>query len=217
MRKVALISIFFALFFLSSCIFPAEIQSNLEKTDVISQAPVDDNLTKIEADDILSNDDDLDLNSFSVSFRPSRSYYPELTVSFTLIDELPSEFYYTYTYLCTVSQAEEVLQFFEITKYEILKPYMIWFKDIDFDGHLDMEIASLSATGNWPFDYYRYDVESGLFEETPIFSTWGRGVALDPYTKQVIVSIIDGASIVAREIYQYADGEYTLVLYEHEE
>lgn len=215
-RKMTFI-ILFAVFFLSSCTLSTETPSNLEQSDVTTpQIPAVGDLHENEADVVL---DDVGMaeNSdvFSVSFKPKEGM-EELIINFSLVSELPGEFYWTYYYLCTVNREEEAIQSFEVETRVMLEPYMIWFIDIDFDGYLDMSVAVSRGTRLSGFNYYRYDAVNHSLEETLFWSINANGVITFPDTQQII-SMSKSGGIDYRDMYQYTEGEYTLVRHEYAE
>jgi len=147
-------------------------------------------------------------DDFSISFKPNE-FMPELNIGFLHISEQSDEFFTTYIYRCTLSQADRVLQSFEMELTEVLDSSFVNFVDVNFDGFLDVEIISVSGSSNWPFVYYRYDADNKAFDENLFFSALCRGVNVFPDTKQIIVTSRGGAYYYEREMYQYADGEYT--------
>jgi hypothetical protein len=173
-------------------------------------------LPEAENNAIHFNAEDINDNgAFCVAFKPAENE-SKLTVSFSRIEkEIDTDTVFPYySYLCTIRKEDKILQSFEVESNLDLIPSYIDFSDIDFDGYLDMSVVVSEGVANRVWNYYRYDVKHKVFEITPFFSVWGRGIELFYDTNQIITTGGSGG-FYEREMYQYASGEYTLLRREY--
>ena len=146
--------------------------------------------------------------SFIIPFMPNDTMQ-NLTVSFSLIGRhLDYEIYPLYIYRCALNQEDKLIQLFEIESTEILKPSYVEFKDMDFDGCLDMSVVWATGIANRTYQYYRFYETTTEFEEKPFFSAISVGLKSYPDTKQIILTVRCSGYDYERMMYQYINDKY---------
>jgi len=147
-----------------------------------------------------------DGDTFFVSFKPNDDI-PELIVNFTLTGEL-NQFIHKYYYLFVLSDKNNELQSFLIESAEMLTSSSIIFKDMDFDGYLDMGVVWYKGLVNYDYQYYRYVANEQIFEKLPFFNVSYAGIEIYSDTKQIITFNRINACSYEKRMYQYFEGEY---------
>jgi len=83
--------------------------------------------------------------------------------------------------------------------------------DANFDGYGDIQLLSnCGATGNCSYNFYLYDPQTSHFVHNDFLSNLGTP-SFDAVKKQVTTSWNSSAADWQSEIYQFQDGQYTLI------
>lgn len=165
-----------------------------------------------------------DFDGFGVSDRYPRPQRQEQTFRIQLKPDLPLYFFHVLSkesngkidvFRASTSSAPLQTLFLDPNRIAIEDtPLFLNIADINFDGYPDIGVLAEGGALWGAFEYWTYDLKSGLFIRTPAAQDMREikhnGITFDPVHKQIVTNSLIGAIGGIRSIYEYENNRIYL-------